>query len=155
MQLTARIFFAGRPQLKRSVRRIKIWGKSMEDDQKYQEELIEREKRQKQLDLIVEKSKNEVLKTIGNSVPSIFSHFFYGASAIHPRHLVVWYLFKTDKEYDIAKSNKLTDKLDKLTREELRINGYPEEGLKDIMVSFTTDEDIQRKTGGDYWAYFK
>ena len=125
------------------------------DDREYQKELIEREKRQKQLDLIVEKSKSAVLKTIGNSDPSIFYHFFYGASAIHPRHLVIWYMFETDIEYEIAKSNKLTDKLDKLTRDELRKNGYPKEGLREIMVSFTTVEDIQRKTGGNYWAYFK
>lgn len=127
----------------------------MVDDREYQKELVEREKKQKQLDLIVEKSKNAVLKTIGNSDPSIYRHFFYGASAIHPRHLVVWYLFKTDKEYEIAKSNKLTDKLDKLTRDELRENGYPEEGLREIMVSFTTDEDIQRETDGNYWEYFR
>jgi predicted DNA-binding transcriptional regulator YafY len=127
----------------------------MMDDQEYQKELVEREKRQKQLDLIVEKSKNAVLKTVGNCDPSIFDHFFYGSSAIHPRHLVVWYLFKTDKEYEIANSNNLTEELDKLTRDELRKNGYPEEGLREIMVSFTTDEDIQRKTGGDYWKYFK
>ena len=127
----------------------------MVDDQEYQKELVERQKQQKQLDLIVEKSKNAVLKTIGNSDPSIYCHFFYGASAIHPRHLVVWYLFKTDKEYEIAKSKKLTDELDKLTRNELRKNGYPEEGLREIMVSFTTDEDIQRETDGNYWEYFK
>ena len=127
----------------------------MVDDREYQKELVEREKRQKQLDLIVEKSKDAVLKTIGNSDPPIFSHFFYGASAIHPRHLVVWYLFETDKENEIAKGNSLTDKLDKFTRNELRKNGYPEEGLREIMVSFTTDEDIQRETGGNYWNYFK
>jgi hypothetical protein len=129
--------------------------RSSVDDREYQKELVEREKRQKQLDLIVEKSTNAVLKTIENSYPSIFSHFFYGASAIHPRHLVVWYMFKTNKEYEIAISNKLTDKLDKLTRDELRENGYPEEGLREIMVSFTTDGDIQRETDGNYWEYFK
>lgn len=125
------------------------------DDREYQKELLERGERQKQLDLIVEKSKNSVLKTIGNSDPPIFCHFFYGASAIHPRHLVIWYVFQTDKEYELAKSNKLTDTLDKLTREELGKNGYPDEGLRKIMVSFTTDEDIQRTTGGNYGEYFK
>ena len=125
------------------------------DDQEYRKELVEREKRQKQLDLIVQKSKDAVLRTIGKSEPPVFDHFFYGACGIHPRHLVVWYLFKTDEEYEMAKSNKLTDRLDKLTRDELRKNGYPEEGTTEIMVSFTTDEDIQRQTGGDYWVYFK
>jgi hypothetical protein len=45
--------------------------------------------------------------------------------------------------------------LDILTRDELRENGYPEEGLREIMVSFTTDGDIQRETDGNYWEYFK
>ncbi|HZD39654.1 MAG TPA: hypothetical protein VE131_02965 [Terriglobales bacterium] len=127
----------------------------MVDDLEYQKELVEREQRQKKLDAIAERSKNSVLRTLGNTNPLIFSHFYYGASAIHPRHLVVWYLFECDKDYELAKTNGLTDKLDKLTRDELRKNGYPEEGIKDVKVSFTTDEDIQRETGGDYWSYFK
>ena len=45
---------------------------------------------------------------------------------------------------------------EQLTRAELTAGGYPAEGFDGLMVStFTSDEAIQRETGGDYWAYFK
>jgi hypothetical protein len=45
--------------------------------------------------------------------------------------------------------------IEQLTRAELTAGGYPAEGFDGLMVSFTSDEAIQRETGGDYWAYFK
>ncbi len=47
------------------------------------------------------------------------------------------------------------DELKILTLWELKENGYPEDVLGDIQIAFTTDEDIQNETNGNYWYYFK
>ena len=121
----------------------------------YQQELRERDARQKQLDEVVAAATGAVAFVIADSQPALHSRFFYGATGIHPRHLVTWYLFATDGELEEAKRAGLTGRIDVLTREQLARQGYPAEAIPEVMVSFTTDEDIQRETGGDYWAYFK
>ena len=127
----------------------------MPSEKSYQEELQEREVRQKHLDGIVTGAMRRVVMAISGRTPVIKSHFFYGASAINPKHLVTWYLFSTDDEWENAKNNGLIADIEKLTRQELVRNNYPEDGATQMMVSFTSDEDIQRTTGGDYLAYFK
>ncbi len=47
----------------------------------------------------------------------------------------------------------MVDELKILTLYELKANGYPEDVLGEIQIVFTTDEDIQRETGGNYWYY--
>jgi hypothetical protein len=42
-----------------------------------------------------------------------------------------------------------------LTRAELIAGNYPPKGAEQMKVAFTSDEDIQRETGGNYWTYFK
>jgi hypothetical protein len=64
-------------------------------------------------------------------------------------------LFRTDAELDAAKANGLAAEIERLTRAELVTGGYPDEGSLQMMVSFTSDQDIQRRTGGDYRAYFQ
>lgn len=125
------------------------------DKEAYQRELHERDIRQKELDAIVRTATDVVAAQIADTLPRLLHHFFYGASAIHPRHLVCWYLFATDAEYAEAQQNGLTKRIDQLTRDALCQNGYPAEFVPEISVNFTTDEDIQRETGGNYWHYFK
>ena len=127
----------------------------MAENAAYEQELRERAVRQKYLDGIVEGAMTRVIAKIANRQPPIHTHFFYGASAIHPRHLVTWYLFKSDSEWEAAKRNGLTSEIDAATRTELAAGGYPPEGVGAMFVSFTSDEDIQRKTGGNYYVYFK
>ncbi len=127
----------------------------MANDEAYQQELRERDIRQKHLDAIVQSATDAVASTIATDTPSLQSHFFYGASGIHPRHLVTWYLFRTNADYAEAQSNGLTQRIDSLTRNELTRRGYPSDSVAHIHVNFATDEDIQRETGGDYWSYFK
>ena len=127
----------------------------MTTDESYKQDLRERDIRQKHLDAIVQSATDAVASAVAADSPSLRSHFFYGASGIHPRHLVTWYLFSTDAEYAEAQSSGLTQRIDSLTRNELTLRGYPPDSVADIHVSFTTDEDIQRETGGDYWSYFK
>ncbi len=127
----------------------------MAADKTYEQELRERDARQKHLDGIVGAAMTRVMSAIAGRQPPVTSHFSYGSSAIHPRHLVTWYLFRTHAEWQTAKTNGLVSDIERLTRTELAGSGYPAEGARQMMVSFTSDEDIQRETGGDYWAYFK
>lgn len=140
--------------------------------------------------------KRMIKKAIANTVtafagrtPKIYEHFFYGAFDIAPQNLVIWYLFKTDEELEIAKESGFCDELKELTIKNLLSLGYPEEAVtsnetdadefgddiiktkdstkedvkrifdalsdRKVMVSFTTKEDIDRKTDGDYHLYFK
>jgi len=127
----------------------------VDKNEAYQEELRKRHARQKELDAIVERAMSQVASQIAGRQPSLHSRFFYGASAIHAKHLVTWYLFRTDSELATAKRNGLTAEIESATREQLAASGYPSEGVNVMMVSFTTDQDIRNKTGGDYWSYFK
>ena len=140
--------------------------------------------------------KRMIKKAIANTVtafagrtPKIYEHFFYGAFDIAPQNLVIWYLFKTDEELEIAKESGFCDELKELTIKNLLSLGYPEEAVtsnetdadefgddiiktkdstkedvkrifdalsdRKVMVSFTTREDIDIKTDGDYHLYFK
>ncbi len=126
----------------------------MEDDT-HNSERLQREKLQAELDAIVRVATDKVVAAIAGQKPELHSHFFYGASAIHPRHLVTWYLFHTDADWDAAKRSGLTQFIEQRTREELAAAGYPANGVSEMHVGFTTDEDIQRETGGNYWSYFK
>jgi hypothetical protein len=124
-------------------------------NESYERELRERGVRQAQLDAIVKSAMARVIAGIDGRQPAVHTHFFYGASAIHPKHLVAWYLFRTDSEKQTATDNGLLSDLERATRAELSAGGYPVEGIELMRVCFTSDEDIQRETGGDYWAYFK
>jgi hypothetical protein len=92
---------------------------------------------------------------IAGRKPSISSHFAFGAPAIRTRHVVAWHLFHTDAEWQAAKENRLVSDVEKLTREALMAGGYPVTKAMQMMVSFTSEEHIQRKTGGDHRAYFQ
>jgi hypothetical protein len=124
-------------------------------DYEYEQDLKDRAIRQQHLDSIVEQATARVTEAIAGRPPPLHSHFFYGASAIHAKHLVTWYLFSTDKDWETAKENGLTSDIDKLTRSELLAGGYPRQEVELILVSFVSDETIGREVGNNYWAYFK
>jgi hypothetical protein len=121
----------------------------------YEQELQERGVRQNRLDSIVQSAIQRVVTAIRDREPTLKAHFFYGATGIHPGHLVTWYLFHTDADWQLARESGFVADITRLTRAELAAGGYPAEGLDGFLVSFTSDEEIQRETGGDYWAYFK
>ena len=138
---------------------------------------------------IIKKAVDNTVKALGSRTPKIFEHFFYGAFDIAPQNLVVWYLFETDEELEIAKSSGFCAELKELTIKNLISLGYPKEAVdstkidvkefnedrikieggseedaqrifdalsnRKVMVSFTTREDIDRKTNGDYRLYFQ
>lgn len=138
---------------------------------------------------IIKKAVEDTVKAFSSRTPKIFEHFFYGAFDIAPQNLVIWYLFETDEELEIAESSGFCAELKELTIKNLISSGYPEEAVastgtdvkefnedrmkieggseedvqrifdalsdRKVMVSFTTREDIDRKTDGDYHLYFQ
>ena len=138
---------------------------------------------------IIKKAVENTFKAFSARTPKIFEHLFYGAFDIAPQNLVVWYLFETDEELEIAKSSGFCAELQELTIKNLISLGYPKEAVdltktdvkefnedrikieggseedaqrifdalsnRKVMVSFTTREDIDRKTNGDYHLYFQ
>ena len=121
----------------------------------YPLELKIRAIRQRRLDKICKAAMTVVLESVGSRVPPVRKHFFYGASAIHSRHLVTWYIFQTDRDLEMAQHNGLTLDLDTRTRAELVAGGYPPIGAQAMHVSFTSEEDVQDKSGGNYYLYCK
>jgi len=55
----------------------------------------------------------------------------------------------------VARERKLTDWLDAQTRRELAGRQHPATGLAEFTVRFCTHEEILRKTGGDYYQFFR
>ena len=114
-----------------------------------------RDQLQAQLDAIVRAAMNAVAAEVAHIPPALHHHTFYGASAIHPRHLSTWYVFTTDADLAQARSCGLTDRLDRLTRQALARGGYAAESLPEIFVSFASDETVRREANGNYFQYFK
>lgn len=121
----------------------------------YPLELRIRAKRQAVLNKIVAGATDRVAEQIAARRPPLIHRLFYGASAIHPRHLVTWYIFATDDDLNAAASSGLTLEIDALTRRELAVGRYPEVGIPLMHVSFTSKEDVDRTAGGNYYHYFK
>ena len=105
---------------------------------------------------IIKKAVDNTVKALGSRTPKIFEHFFYGAFDISPQNLVIWYLFETDKELEIAKESGFCDELKELTIKNLVSTGYPIEAVTStetdtcefsddrIKTKFTTEEDVKR-----------
>ena len=137
------------------------------------------------LNKIIKKALKQTVAEFKGSSPAIYQHFFYGAVDLAPQNLVVWYLFATDKELQIANENGLCSKLSEATVNNLIAVGYPAEAFsesyfppsnkmtfqggtqeerdhilymlthKKAKVAFTTLEDIEHKAHGDYHLYFQ
>ncbi len=138
---------------------------------------------------IIKKAIDNTVATLNSRTPKIYEHFFYGAFDIAPQNLVIWYLFETDEDLEIAKASGFCTELKELTIKNLISSGYPEDAVdsnkadvkefnedriktegdskeevqrifdaldnRKVIVSFTTREDIDRKTNGDYRLYFQ
>jgi hypothetical protein len=120
----------------------------------YPLELRIRSIRQRRLDAISRTAMSQSLSAVAARNPPVSKHFFYGASAICSKHLVTWYIFRTDVELREAEQHGLTADLERLTRSNLTNGGYPNKGARYMHVSFTSEEDIQRQSGGNYRDYF-
>ena len=107
---------------------------------------------------IIKKAVKATASVFKDRSPEIVMHLYYGAVDISPSNLVVWYVFQTDADLETAKASGLCAEIEKETIGNLVSNGYPEEALKTegkSTVCFTTQEDVDRKTDGDYRLYFQ
>ena len=136
---------------------------------------------------IIKKAVAKTIAAFADRTPKIYQHFFYGAFDIAPENLVIWYLFETDDELNIAQEIGLCAQIDDTTIKNLVYYGYPQNAVEKIdttskpyklayhseatedeirylrtalvnrkaHVSFTTKEDIDRQTNGDYHLYFQ
>ena len=73
----------------------------------------------------------------------------YGLQELH-----CCFVFETDADLAFAKERQLTDWLERESRQQLVLTGVPERVASKFRASYTTHEDIVRKTGGDYRMYF-
>jgi hypothetical protein len=85
----------------------------------------------------------------------LHTHDSFGAVWIHPRHLAFWYFFATEADLQQAQQSGLTARMIKSTRTGLLLRGYPREVIAEVVISFASDEDVQRTTNGDYYRYLK
>jgi|GEM_PF-2929048 len=127
-------------------------------DRAYERELRQRAIRQETFDKIVRAAITNVVRAVAGTTPPLFpdhTHRFYGATGIHPKHLAIWFIFRTDADFAEAERTGLVTRITRLAREELFHNGYPAEVLEEVHVGFATDEAVQREAGGNYYHYFK
>ena len=115
----------------------------------------ERAQRQYHLEAIVKAATAGAMRQVAGTEPAVFAHRHNGAIGIDPRFLAVWYVFSTEADFKAARVGGLTGLLDRSTRELLEARGYPKFAVSFIAVSFTSDEDIRKKTSGNYEQYFK
>ena len=135
---------------------------------------------------IIKKAIDKTVKDFRDKAPKIYTHFYYGEVDIAPQNLVIWYLFKTDAELNIAKESGFCDEFSKATIGNLISLGYPSDAFnvstqdnisdrisfeggaeethqlilnmfahRKAVILFTTEEDIDRKSNGDYRLYFQ
>ncbi|HEY4416430.1 MAG TPA: hypothetical protein VGO57_12130 [Verrucomicrobiae bacterium] len=103
-----------------------------------------REILQKQLDERAGKVMELIAVTIAGRSPIVRPHFFRSPSAIHPKHLVIYYVFRTDADWTIADTNGLAQDIKSLTREALVSVGYLPKEAAQVSIHFMSDERIQR-----------
>jgi hypothetical protein len=121
----------------------------------YEQELKEREVRQKQWDAVVAAAIKEVEDSVLKHSQDFHHTTFFGAMGIDPKHLAIWCFFTKDEDLKKAEKEHLTDAVNQAMREALRKHGYPSFLVPSFFVSFATDEDVQRTCGGNYWHYLK
>ena len=103
-----------------------------------------RDIRQKQLDEMTGKAVKLVTAMVAGRNPTVNSHFFRGPAVIHPRHLVICHVFRTDADRTMAKTNGLAQDMQMFTREALMTVGYSPKEAAQVSVLFMSKEEIQR-----------
>ena len=75
---------------------------------------------------IIKKAIAKTVSAFFDRTPKIYQHFFYGAFYLAPENLVIWYLFETDDDLDMACKIGLCAELDATTIQNLISYGYPQ-----------------------------
>jgi hypothetical protein len=121
----------------------------------YDEELKEREIRQRKWEAVVSAAIAEVETALLKQCPGFHHTTFFGAMGIDPRHLAIWCFFKRDADLGEAEESGFTGRVQEAIRTALGRYGYPVPLIQSLFVSFATDEDVQRTCAGNYWHYLK
>jgi len=104
-------------------------------------------KNEERLRPIVERAIDSVLRGEAGQQPPIHAHLFYGVIGADPQHLVIWYLFKTDREKEMSDSSGQMKRLVDHTRSALKDSKYPSHSFRQERICFASEEQIQ-KAGG-------
>jgi hypothetical protein len=135
------------------------------------------------LSRVIRKAIRKTRKEFLSAVPKISTTDYYGAYYITPHALVIWYIFGSIEDEELAKRNGLEGKISTFTRDSLIAGGYPVEAFEDktvghlktvvqsnenvesveiqeplirkVHISFTSLEDIEIKANGDWRMYFQ
>ena len=106
-------------------------------------------------DRIVDAATDAVVRSSKDRGPAIESHLHYGAMGIDPKHLAIWYIYRTDEDLAAARSGGDEASLIALTRAELARLGFPQAALQEIHVGCESRETIEREAGGNPYQFFK
>ena len=109
------------------------------------------ERKQKLLEPLVQRAMERVRAAVRARQPKIVDALFYGAIGINPKHLAVWYIFKTTVEKREAEASGLVKELDQMTRDALRAGAYAEEAISLIGVAVASSEEINQGGGWDFF----
>lgn len=104
-------------------------------------------------DGIADRAIQHVLSVHEDLSPPVVNHLFYGATDIHPRHLVIWLAFADAQALQEAEKQGHCRLLRREIRTALRKGGYPAEVLSKIHIGFVSGEEVE-KAGGP-WIYFR
>ena len=72
---------------------------------------------------------------------------------IQPENYFVSYIFATDAQLEAAQQSGLTETINSYHKERLKQHHYPLQGIKDCC--FASQEECDRKYGGNWYYYFK
>ena len=72
---------------------------------------------------------------------------------IQPENYFVSYIFATDAQLKAAQQSGLTEKINSYHKEQLKKHNYPIQGIKDCC--FVSQEECDKKYGGNWYYYFK
>ena len=104
-------------------------------------------RKEEQLRPIVQQAIDAVLRAEGGQRPPIRARLIHGAIGIDPKHLVIWYLFKTDREKELSDASGQTKRLIDDTLKALADFNYPHHTVGREQVCFASEEEIGRAGG--------
>lgn len=76
----------------------------------------------------------------------------FGATYIHPRHLVICIAVRTDAEAQQLESDQL---LEPLIRHWLSKEDYPDDGIRSVKIRIDSQETVDRDWKGNWNHYYK
>lgn len=106
---------------------------------------------QMNLKKIIKKSEKSILK-IARQKYECCNVFSFGATDIDPKHLAIWVTTDSDSQRDTLIDDA---GFQKAARDILRKNGYPEESIPLVVITFESEETVKRDYEGNWWYAVK